>query len=325
MRKNLPKYSRTVVNFTALILLFAAAMKWEELPVVTRMGNRLVFQPWFVIGQIILESTLGLWLITGLWAHWGKKVALVMFSIFAIVTLYQAIHGVDSCGCFGQIKINPWISFILDSLIVCGLFLWSFKQPSNYPHALPDAPNKFILWRSLLLILGIATISALVGWRMQPLAINGNPGIIFTKDGIAVLDIDNWVGKKFPISSYLEPSPTTSLNKQRPGYVTGTAIMIFYSNECEHCQKALPIFLARIHERHDPASFWFIEIPPFATKGNELVRPRDNVNHLQLNNSQEWFIETPAIVKLVDGTVVRVITGKDAEDVVGFFQAGLLR
>jgi hypothetical protein len=37
---------------------------------------------------------------------------MMCFSLFSAMTFYKGITGVASCGCFGSVHVNPWITFL---------------------------------------------------------------------------------------------------------------------------------------------------------------------------------------------------------------------
>ena len=115
--------ARAVGILSALLLLTAAALKWLELPIVHRTGQGLFHAPWFVFAQITLESALALWLLSGLLPLWSRRAAIAAFSLFTLVTAYKALTGADSCGCFGQLQVNPGFTLALDLTIVLALAL----------------------------------------------------------------------------------------------------------------------------------------------------------------------------------------------------------
>ena len=108
----------------AVLLLSAAALKLNGLAVdpVGRMG--LFTVPAFQIAVVEFELFLAVWLLWG-WLPLGSwATVLGVFTIFAGVSAYQGWIGRASCGCFGQLSVNPWYAFgidvsVLSSLIVC--------------------------------------------------------------------------------------------------------------------------------------------------------------------------------------------------------------
>jgi hypothetical protein len=61
-------------------------------------------------------------------------VALVFFTALAAASLKLALLGESSCGCFGRLKVNPWLTFALDAAAVVGL---AFVRPAAAPEGAP--------------------------------------------------------------------------------------------------------------------------------------------------------------------------------------------
>ena len=87
-----------------LLLLVAAGLKAHQLATEPVPETSLLTSRWFLIIWVETEIVLGLWFLTGLArrAAWGA--ALACFSVFSLVTLYKALSGDVSCGCFGRVE-----------------------------------------------------------------------------------------------------------------------------------------------------------------------------------------------------------------------------
>jgi hypothetical protein len=74
--------------------------------------------------QILLmegECLLGLWLISGFYRRPALVAALVTFVTFSAVNFFLGVLGRPSCGCFGNVQVNPWYVFTLDLLAVIAI------------------------------------------------------------------------------------------------------------------------------------------------------------------------------------------------------------
>ena len=105
-----------------LLLLTAAILKF------TAGGAQPVRSSGFLssapaqMALIVLEITLGAWLLSGRRPMGSWFISLIVFSVFAVVTFRQGWIGQASCGCLGKVVVNPWYTFALD-LGVLGLLL----------------------------------------------------------------------------------------------------------------------------------------------------------------------------------------------------------
>lgn len=115
----------TVVRIAlGLLLLTAAGLKGYELATEPVAQTGLLTSPWFLIGVVEFELFFGLWLLTGLYRRLTWRVAILCFSAFACVSLYKAVSGEATCGCFGRVAVSPWYTLILDAVAVLALCCW---------------------------------------------------------------------------------------------------------------------------------------------------------------------------------------------------------
>jgi hypothetical protein len=104
---------RIVCISLGLLLLIAAGMKlqhasWEP------FGQALIIPARVRIILIEVEAILGLWLLSCRASVLLRPVAAAYFAVLAAVSLFLAVNGEPSCGCFGDVTVNPWIAFAID-------------------------------------------------------------------------------------------------------------------------------------------------------------------------------------------------------------------
>ena len=138
-----------------LVLLFAAMRGVQAIRSPTPAPRFWPF-PGFLPVVVAWETFLGLWLITGTFAAAARRVAIGCFSAFACYTLFEALSGRTDCGCFGQVKVNPWFTVVLDvSIVLALLFLAKpavkvFRKQQNLHFVSQDHPRRtYILWKPL--------------------------------------------------------------------------------------------------------------------------------------------------------------------------------
>ena len=106
------KASNIVVKILAIVLLTAAVLKgWQLLTEPVANNDIWSYRP-FLILTVEFELALGIWLLSGLFKKAAWMATLLCFSVFSAITLYKAITGAESCGCFGPVHINPWIKLL---------------------------------------------------------------------------------------------------------------------------------------------------------------------------------------------------------------------
>lgn len=131
-----------VLKILGLLLLTAAALKGHELLTVPVPNQNLWSGRPFLICQVELELTLGIWLLSGVCKRLAWLIALSCFGLFCCVTLYKGVTGAASCGCFGRVHLDPWITLTaLDLPPVLALTLFrpalSFGPLLSFLRSLP--------------------------------------------------------------------------------------------------------------------------------------------------------------------------------------------
>ncbi len=97
----------------AAVLIVSAALKTSGVLGQGTSGH------WWLLPAVLCEVVLALWLATGLYPQRATQIAIVAFALFAGVSLGKAVAGETSCGCFGNLEVNPWVTFVAD----CGAIL----------------------------------------------------------------------------------------------------------------------------------------------------------------------------------------------------------
>ena len=110
------------------LLLLAAGLKGHQLATEPVSGDGVLSSRWFLIGGVEFELAFGLWLWSGLSPMWTWRSALVCFGLFSGLSLFKAILGEASCGCFGTVAVNPWYTSLLDLGVFVCLFLWRPRE-----------------------------------------------------------------------------------------------------------------------------------------------------------------------------------------------------
>lgn len=128
----------------AAILLFAAGMKAWQLATVPTLGEGLLHTRWFNICVVEFELAFGIWLIFGLLPRLTWLATVGLFTVFGGVSLYKALSGEASCGCFGAAQVNPWITMGLDMTIVGLLTFVSLPHRKNILYSNTISGSNFI-------------------------------------------------------------------------------------------------------------------------------------------------------------------------------------
>ena len=121
------KISSLVLRLLGGLLVTAAALKGHELFTLPVANADLWSYRPFLIFQVECELALGLWLLSGLWKRLAWWISLGCFGLFCGVTLYKALTGAASCGCFDK----SWVTFSIASRI-SDVDIWASSMGHRY-------------------------------------------------------------------------------------------------------------------------------------------------------------------------------------------------
>jgi len=302
------------VRFSLAVILFTAALlKTHQSATEPGFGGGFFESRWLVIGVVQFELLLGFWLASGFWRRWACWVALATFSLFAVVAATKAVAGEPSCGCFGRVPTSPWFALSIDLLAV--LALW-YSRPrcvacgerSSGPTDVgatdfrPDSPAQrwttrtcFAgVWLAVALAVGLGGVSvpdsnvlAAIGSRF------GN---------VIVIEPERMLGKPFELARFIDVGHRL---------MGGDWMVLLYRADCSECHSVVSSWASAGDDNRGRGKRALIEVPPPATQDSV---PACNALRGQLVEGREWFVRTPLLVRVRDGTVVA--TYRTAEDAI---------
>ena len=106
-----------------LLLVGAALLKSVELLIGSAVPLSSTLGQYLLPLEIGIELATGLLILAGFYWHTLRWLAVVLFVAFGGYSLYLALKGAASCGCFGPLHVSPWWTFGLDSVVVLGLLV----------------------------------------------------------------------------------------------------------------------------------------------------------------------------------------------------------
>ena len=274
------------------LLIVAGALKgWQLITEPVANNSIWTWRPFMVL-QVDFELALGIWLLSGLFKKAAWLTALLCFSAFSLITLYKGISGAESCGCFGTVDVNPWLTlFAID--IPSFICLWVFRpvllfkrKPKTmrtliheFITPLPSI-SRFVTTTCLaLLILGVTT----------PILAFNEPAKITSS--YEVLEPKTWVGKKLPILEHID------IEKQLE---QGNWLVLFYHHDCPDCARAIPKYERIAREMAGNEDFLriaLIEVPPY---GQRPISDNSPCTIGRLANTKKWFVTTPTVALLTN-------------------------
>ena len=285
---------------TAGILLLAAGLKAHQLATQPVASNSIFTYRWSLVTQVECEFVFGLWLLSGLQRRLTWVLAVGCFTFFAGVSLYKALSGEASCGCFGKVDVNPWYTLILDVGVVAALVgfppdLRKADKPRSYRLRLAAVA-------ALALIVGIP--AGLVTVSYDPTTLGADAGMV--GDGrIVLLEPEKWVGKLHPLARYIDIGDQLA---------KGNWILLLYHHDCPGCPEAIAKYEQKARstvEAPGAPRIALIEVAPPHRGGRRLVGPNSPCILGKLSDVREWFVTTPAVITLKDGQVIAASEGRD--------------
>lgn len=285
-----------VLKALGALLIIAGALKgWQLLTEPVANNSIWTWRPFMVL-QVDFELALGIWLLSGPFKKAAWLAAIVCFSLFSAVTLYKGISGAESCGCFGTVHVNPWLTlFAIDIPSVIALVVFrpvlSLKRNRESIRTLiqelitpqPSIPRFAITTCLVLLILGVTT----------PILAFNKPAKITSS--YEVLEPETWVGKELQILDHID------IGKQLR---KGNWLILLYHHDCPDCAVAIPKYERMGRDfagNEDFLQIALIEVPPYA---QGQVNVNSHCVPGRLANTKEWFVTTPAVALLTDGQVI---------------------
>jgi hypothetical protein len=249
-----------------------------------------------------LELTLGILLLSGILFAKVRIVAIIAFAVFALAAISEALIGKKSCGCFGAVQIPPWYTAAFDICAVAGLLIC--KPPVISPQR-PHSVRR-IVFAGVIVLAGVAT--AAVWEAHRPVVVMTDLGAAEDVDqfgaagSLVVLEPSGWIGKRFSLAGHIDVGSKLD---------SGRWIVMLVHHDCDECIAAVPRYEA-MAARHAGVKLAIIEMPPYATAGEQLPITADVALSGRLDTTRDWFATTPVAVLLKDGVVREAVDGDKA-------------
>lgn len=139
--------------------------------------------------EIAVEIGIGILVLVGIYWHQVLWVALVLFTGFAGYSLWLALQGAETCGCFGPIKVSPWWTFGLDLVVVAGLFAewwWERRHEELKEQDIPAAGRGGVLGKLTAIGYACVALFTVLLWQTRPVV--HADGVLQTANGLTILE-----------------------------------------------------------------------------------------------------------------------------------------
>ena len=312
--------SDMVLKALGLLLLTAAVLKGYELLTVPVANKDLWSWRPLLIFQVEVELALGIWLLSGLFKPLAWLASLLCFGLFCCVTLYLALTGAASCGCFGTVHVNPWITLAVIDLpavvllsalrpkgvratLACSwtLALRTLRLSLRAARRLPRSSHSHL--RTVLLkslsgffsarVLATCFVGLIALGASTPILALGTPATVTST--YEVLEPETWVGKDLSILQYIDIAETLS---------TGRWLVLLYHYDCPDCGRIIPQYARKACDLAGNPDFpriALVAIPPY---GPEPIGRNSPCALGRLAGVKEWFVTTPTVMLMANARVV---------------------
>lgn len=312
--------SDVVLKGLGLLLVVAAVLKGHELLTVPVANQDIWSSRAFLIFQVEFELALGIWLLSGVFKPLAWLAGVACFTLFCGVALYKALTGAASCGCFGTVHVNPWITLFAIDLPAAILLLvlrpksvfgslgrsWSltlrllhlFRRAGHratrrsHSHAGAIVGRVVARTASIRSVVTMAAIAVVLGATTPILALNA-PAKATAK--YEVLEPETWVGKELPILEHIDIADQLR---------TGNWLVVLVHHDCPHCRREVPMIERMIRKQGGSDGFptlALIELAPYSARSPWYGTSSANG---RLANCKVWLVETPVAV-LLEATKVK--------------------
>jgi len=295
-----------------MILLTAAGLKGYQLATEPVPDTGILDSRWFLIAVVEFELLFGLWLLANLRPRWTRRAAVLCFGLFAAVSLYKALSGTASCGCFGRVAVNPWYTFTLDTVAVLALLRW---RPAGMASSMLVPSRAFALRSTAVTLawLSVGLPAAVAMGTYQP-AVLAEDGVVMGDGNLVILEPEEWTGKRFPLLPFIEDSPGKLKPGERPlreRLAEGNWIVVLYHHDCPKCQESMPEYEKLAHgSAADPKAprVALIEVPPYGNTNSLKLSSDAPCAFARLSDGNEWFVQTPVVLNITDSLATGVFT-----------------
>lgn len=312
------KANKIVMTIAGLVLIFATITKSHQLltePVISEG----FWESWeFFMIQIPLELGLGIWLVCGLFRKAAWLIGVLAFGMFIGVTLQKGLVGAESCGCFGTVHVNPWITLSAID-IPFFIFLLVFR-PKGYKLLPPP-------WPSAKHFFGVAIPTFILLAVLTPTLILNRPPD--KTDSYEVVKPEEWTreGPKVEKQTSEEQIDKQQASREQTtqeqpseewpmlkhidiadSLRSGIVVVLFYRNDCPNCHEAIPLYdqMSRdLAGNEDAMQIAFVEVPPYGPQQDSPIPTNTPCLTGKLDSSKKWYITTPLIVVILDGSAIK--------------------
>jgi hypothetical protein len=249
--------------------------------------------------QFVLEFSIAvefivagvMWLLPRL----ARPVGIAMLAAFVPILLADILMGASSCGCFGAVQVHPAVTMTVDLAFLFGLW-WCGRGVPRLAMA-SVLPTRQVVTAGLWTLVSVAVA---FGWTppggTTTVGDTADSQSALPADGYYIPQYDTWIGKPWaevPLAAWIRGDVVDVDG--------GTHYVLLYRKDCEHCHELMeayfsgpltwPTTAVAVPERY---GFPTTGVQPFVC---------GECSTAELPAGIDWFIATPALIRLTAGIV----------------------
>ncbi|MFB3894582.1 MAG: MauE/DoxX family redox-associated membrane protein [Phycisphaerae bacterium] len=279
--------------FISVVVLAAAGLKIHQLSTEPLSGTGLLANRWIHLAEADCEIVMAIWLLSGWARRLAWAAALAMFAALSAVTANRFLAGEASCGCFGRLTVPPLFTLVLDLSTIAMLLLLRPKGATWWPSGRWRRPCVAGAVAALALV-----VSAIPMLRFSPAKLTA-AGAMEGEDPTVLLEPETWVGRPLPIAKHIDIADDVA---------RGDWLVVLVRDGCAGCAALLPQLAAKARNVGPGmvAKIALVHVPPHKESSEPLFQDGLFLNG-RLDESRDWFVQTPTVLRLKDGTVTDVV------------------
>ncbi len=283
--------------FVAAVLLIAAGLKAHQLATTPSLGDGILQARWFNIFVVEFELLFGIWLVFGLLQKLTWLASVGLFAVFATVSTFKGISGEASCGCFGEVAINPWLTAMFD-LCVVGMLVWVrprevFRCENVVEIVSALQKRQVLVMVALWLVMAGPVTVAMLAVETTDMAALGTEFVGADGKATVMLEPEKWVGREFPLWQQVDETI-------RPLLERGDWTIVIARKDCDLCKQVLEKLTTR-----QIANLAVLELED-NVQNIKLDKPASVALKGTLKPEPNWVVLTPTVLHCQDGNCVAI-------------------
>jgi len=232
----------------------------------------------------------------------SRWIGVVVLTAFIPVLIGDLLLGASSCGCFGAIEVNPWVTLVTEVTFLLGLLVLGRQEPRlaltrNLPTSKVLIAGVWSLL-SVVLAFGLAAPGATVPGGSDGGVVEsvGSAALPLPADGYYMPQYQDWIGRPF-----VELDVALWTRNLPDDLDFGPQYVIFYRKDCEHCHELMELYFSGSLDTPTTA----VAVPERDGFPTENLQAFDcpECRLAELPIGIDWFLQTPVLVRLADGVV----------------------